>query len=170
MSPTRLIASRPTAVVGLRRPFSTYQAMAQVIESSHASLYLVFFAVTETAAPLIGSVASRARDGVRVTFCLDDNTDALSTLADLWPADAPLPRVLVPNRVRWPEGNMHAKAIIADGRSALITSANLTGWATDQNLELGILVDEPTARELRDFIITLLRSRALVQIPIPVRS
>jgi phosphatidylserine/phosphatidylglycerophosphate/cardiolipin synthase-like enzyme len=38
-------------------------------------------------------------------------------------------------------GNLHAKAIICDESAALVTSANLTGFAMEINMELGILVE-----------------------------
>ena len=37
-------------------------------------------------------------------------------------------------------GVLHAKAVIADSRSALVSSANLTAAALDRNMELGLLV------------------------------
>lgn len=170
MSPTRLVVSRPIPIRGTRRPFSTFQAMKAVIESAQSSLILVFYAITESASPLIDSIAARARDGVRVTFCLDDATGALSTLANLWPADVTPPRILLPNRKTWKGGNLHAKAIIADGKSALVTSANLTGWATDSNFEIGVRFDDDMARELRDYVLTLLRSGALRVKDLPTLS
>jgi phosphatidylserine/phosphatidylglycerophosphate/cardiolipin synthase-like enzyme len=39
------------------------------------------------------------------------------------------------------KGTLHAKAVIADGERALVTSANLTGSALDINMELGLVVD-----------------------------
>ena len=85
MTPTRLIVSRPTPLVGTRRSFSTFQAMQAIIESARSSLILVFYAITESARPLVDSIAARARDGVRVTFCFDDRywslIDACSSLA-----------------------------------------------------------------------------------------
>lgn len=170
MTPTRLIVSRPTPLVGTRRSFSTFQAMQAIIESAQSSLILVFYAITESARPLVDSIAARARYGVRVTFCLDDSTGALSTLARLWPEDTPSPRILLPNRQVWKEGNLHAKAIIADRKAALVTSANLTGWATDSNLEVGVRIDEELARELHDYVLTLLRSGALYVAELPSTS
>ena len=35
---------------------------------------------------------------------------------------------------------MHAKCAIADGRIAFVTSANLTGAAMTENMELGLVV------------------------------
>jgi len=42
-----------------------------------------------------------------------------------------------------PEGVLHAKAVVADRRRVLVTSANLTEAALDRNYELGLVVDDP---------------------------
>ena len=36
--------------------------------------------------------------------------------------------------------SLHAKAAIADDKLAFVTSANLTGYALERNMELGLLV------------------------------
>jgi phosphatidylserine/phosphatidylglycerophosphate/cardiolipin synthase-like enzyme len=41
-------------------------------------------------------------------------------------------------------GVLHAKAVIADARTALVTSANQTGYALSANMELGLLVSGGT--------------------------
>jgi phosphatidylserine/phosphatidylglycerophosphate/cardiolipin synthase-like enzyme len=54
---------------------------------------------------------------------------------------------------------LHAKAVIADGRSALITSANLTERAIDSNIELGLLIhSESVSKRLRGHILSLIAS------------
>lgn len=35
---------------------------------------------------------------------------------------------------------MHAKVIVADGHTCFITSANLTGFAMERNIEAGVLI------------------------------
>ena len=35
---------------------------------------------------------------------------------------------------------MHAKGVVVDESAAFVTSANLTGHALDENMELGVLV------------------------------
>ena len=163
---TRLVASRPTPVLGAQRPFSTFQSMVAIIDSSRFSLLLLVYALTEPARPLIERIADRASKGVKVTFCLDDHEGNVATLSRLWPANVESPRVLMPNRKRWAEGNMHAKVIISDTKSALITSANFTGWATDSNLEVGVLVEERLAKELHEYIMALVRSGAIEDRPL----
>ncbi len=43
-----------------------------------------------------------------------------------------------------PSGVLHAKAVVADGESLFVTSANLTEAALDRNIELGILLRDRT--------------------------
>lgn len=38
-------------------------------------------------------------------------------------------------------GRVHAKVIVADRASCFITSANLTGYAMERNMELGLLIE-----------------------------
>ena len=86
-----------------------------------------------------------------------DAADAFSALAGAasfwyWPAE---------NR---PDGgaSMHAKAAIADSRTALVTSANLTGAALAQNMELGLLVTGGSVpRRLADHFRALMTSGVL---------
>ena len=42
------------------------------------------------------------------------------------------------------KGKVHAKVVVADETRALITSANLTARAWDDNIELGVLVRDPS--------------------------
>ena len=46
-------------------------------------------------------------------------------------------------------GNLHAKAYIADGHTAIVSSANLTDGGLRRNLELGVAITDPaTVREI----------------------
>ena len=66
---------------------------------------------------------------------------------------------------RWPldkrppldngHASMHAKALVADRSRALVTSANFTGRALDDNMEIGVLV---TGGELPQALATHLES------------
>jgi phosphatidylserine/phosphatidylglycerophosphate/cardiolipin synthase-like enzyme len=77
------------------------------------------------------------------------------------------PRVLErsPDRSS-PAGLLHAKAVLADDRWVFITSANLTAAAWDQNIELGLLTEEPplAAQIARHFEILIAR-KLLVRLP-----
>ena len=59
-----------------------------------------------------------------------------------WPGEA-RPNVCYDPRsleLDGPAGVLHAKAVVADGESVFMTSANLTDAALDRNIELGVLI------------------------------
>ena len=60
------------------------------------------------------------------------------------------PRALSANPLE--RASLHAKCVIADGKSALITSANFTEAAQRRNIEAGVLVNHgPLVARLRSF-------------------
>jgi len=67
-------------------------------------------------------------------------------MAEAWPFGDPLPRVYYDARALkvQPRFNMHAKCVVVDGAAALVTSANFTRRAHEQNLECGVLLEDPT--------------------------
>jgi phosphatidylserine/phosphatidylglycerophosphate/cardiolipin synthase-like enzyme len=69
-----------------------------------------------------------------------------AVLAEIWPFGPPFPRVYYDRRavVPRPRFNMHAKCVVVDGECALITSANFTLRAQEQNTECGVLLEDPT--------------------------
>ncbi len=57
---------------------------------------------------------------------------------------------------------LHAKVIIADGRDALITSANLTYHGYEANIEIGVRVAGEPARLVEDHFRDLIRAEELI--------
>ena len=57
---------------------------------------------------------------------------------------------------------LHAKAVIADGRLAFVSSANLTGSGLEHNLELGILIrGGPVPRRIAEHFTSLIAAGVL---------
>lgn len=112
-------------------------------------------------------IADAVRRGVAVTMVLDrgekpygkNNRDVL---LDLWPDDVPAPQLLT-----WeiPEGEnhlkLHAKVLVADRSDALVTSANLTMYAMDRNMEMGVRVSGGAGARIAHHF-GLLRSREVL--------
>jgi phosphatidylserine/phosphatidylglycerophosphate/cardiolipin synthase-like enzyme len=66
-------------------------------------------------------------------------------MAQLWPFSGPRPHVYFDVRAlaARPRFNMHAKCVVVDGERALVTSANFTRRAHEQNIECGVLLEAP---------------------------
>jgi phosphatidylserine/phosphatidylglycerophosphate/cardiolipin synthase-like enzyme len=61
-------------------------------------------------------------------------------------------------------GAMHVKCLIADGWKALVSSANLTDYALEMNMELGLLVHGSLPRRLAEHFKQLIVRRVLMPI------
>ena len=123
-----------------------------------------------------------AHPTLRVRLCLNiardwkDDRPAAAILeefrrelaAQIWPW-APLPEVFYDPRALLPfdgpRASLHGKAIVVDHSVALITSANFTEAAQERNIELGVLVREPSfAATVEGHIESLIASSDLVRL------
>jgi phosphatidylserine/phosphatidylglycerophosphate/cardiolipin synthase-like enzyme len=73
------------------------------------------------------------------------NGTVTTVMAKVWPFSGPRPHVYYDVRalVARPRFNMHAKCVVVDGERALVTSANFTRRAHEQNIECGVLLEAP---------------------------
>jgi cardiolipin synthase A/B len=127
---------------------ATSAVLAEVIEEARKSLVIVSFAAYKVAA-VVEALRAAADRGVDVRLILEsvveskgklthDAKEAFEILGGVvsfyvWPAEL---------RVSQGGGHasMHAKCAVADRRTAFVTSANLTGSAMTDNMELGLVV------------------------------
>lgn len=127
---------------------ATSAVLAEVIDEARKTLVVVSFAAYKVAA-VVDALRGAAGRGVDVRLVLEsvveskgklshDARGAFDALGDsvsfyVWPADL---------RVSQGGGHaaMHAKCAVADRRTAFVTSANLTGAAMTDNMELGLVV------------------------------
>lgn len=166
----------PTDEITLR---STRAVLHDLIAGSTETLILVSYA-SYGVAELAEDLREAAERGVRVTLILEsdeDSTDhhgpirpgklklapALGALGDMlhlyrWPAD-------LRAAIAAPTASLHAKCVIADARRALVTSANLTDAAINDNMELGVLIESPTtAPQLHRHFHQLIADGVLVRV------
>ncbi|ALY52217.1 DISARM system phospholipase D-like protein DrmC [Pseudomonas aeruginosa] len=131
-----------TELVPARR---TEQALIQVIDAARQRLFITSYVAydIESVARALRSAAER---DVRIDFLVEMSsaqggkvsTDPIANL-----------RKIVPNAsfyvwknkaAAFVNGSVHAKVAVADRALCFITSANLTGYAMDQNMEAGVLI------------------------------
>ncbi len=69
-----------------------------------------------------------------------------------WPFGSPYPRFFYdPRPLEGVYASLHAKCVVIDDRRALVTSANFTDRGQTRNVEVGVLIDDPTfARALAE--------------------
>ncbi len=143
------------------------QGLLEVVRGTHQQLWLVSFVIRSGVDDVIKALAERAQAGAAVRILLDHRADGFSGAIEKLTGEAPGCEVFV-----WPDeerefapgkiANLHAKCAVADGRQAYVSSANLTGWAMDHNLEVGYLVTGgPTPIRLHEHFDALLSSGQL---------
>ena len=112
----------------------------------------------------IVSLAAAVARGVTTRVVFDervrpDGRDNRQVLVSAWPDGVRLPELLT---WRLPHGDqhlkLHAKVLVADKRDALVTSANLTFYAMDRNMEMGArLIGSPATEIARHFELLTIR-------------
>ncbi|MEF8709529.1 MAG: DISARM system phospholipase D-like protein DrmC [Candidatus Accumulibacter propinquus] len=131
-----------TPFVSTRR---TEQALLQVINAAKQTLFITSF-VAYDVSTIVKSLNGASDRGVAIVMLLELSQghggsitfDAMGNM-----------RALVPSAhlYAWcdkadsfSDGCVHAKVAVADGSTCFITSANLTGYAMERNMEAGVLI------------------------------
>ena len=132
-----------TPFVAARR---TEQALLQVINAAKQSLFITSFVAYDVSG-IVKSLNLAIDRGVDVSMLLESSHDhggnvSIDGIGKM--------RSLVPQArlYAWRDkadpfidGSVHAKVAVADGTVCFITSANLTGYAMERNMEAGVLID-----------------------------
>jgi cardiolipin synthase len=158
----------PSPVLGLR---ATRAVVDTIVARATSSLLLMSFAGYKVD-DLVTSLAAAIERGVEVAFVLETHDDSGGDLS----VDAAKAFTALAGRARfyrWPieareayfahSARLHAKCIVADRTTAFVTSANLTGAAINDNIELGVLIEAgPLPGRLHDHIDALIAAETLV--------
>ena len=131
-----------TPFVAARR---TEQALLQVINGAHKTLYMTSFVAYDISS-VVKALNNAIDRGVRVGMLLEASqahggnvsVDGIGKMRAL----VPLAKLYAWNlkAQQFADGSVHAKVAVADRAVSFITSANLTGYAMERNMEAGVLI------------------------------
>ena len=125
------------------------QALCELIDSAQEKLLVVSFVVYK-ADKVYTAIRSAIERGVHVSFLTEASKEHGGSL-DVDPSDTLKKKFPEADFYRWENPDtshpavVHVKCAIADERRALVTSANLTGAAMGNNMELGVLISSRRA-------------------------
>jgi cardiolipin synthase len=140
---TELVWTGPTTpFVSARR---TEQALLQVINAAQRTLFITSFVAYDVSS-IVKALNEASARGVLISMLLELSLahggsisfDAIGKM-----------KLLVPSArlyawrdkaEEFSDGRVHAKVAVADGNTCFITSANLTGFAMERNMEVGVLI------------------------------
>lgn len=150
----------------------TDQAMLELIHGAKRTIELVTFAAYKV--PVIAdALRNAAVRGVDIRLILESEEESAGKVA--YDAIHALGAALI-SRTKvyfWPMvcrerdtaghyGSLHAKCAVADGRMAFISSANLTDYAMNLNMELGVLIrGGPIPRQISEHLRILIATDVL---------
>lgn len=140
---TELVWTGPTTpFVSARR---TEQALLQVINATERALFITSF-VAYDVSTIVKALNAAAERGVVVSILLELSEahggnisfDAIGKIGSFVPFAVLY--VWRDKADQFAGGSVHSKVAVADGRLCFITSANLTGYAMEKNMEAGVLI------------------------------
>jgi phosphatidylserine/phosphatidylglycerophosphate/cardiolipin synthase-like enzyme len=150
---------------------ATAQALAELIAGARHELLLMTYAATPHP-PVLAALSAAAERGVSVTVVVETLQGAAGMLAGPEPAAA---FAGVPGVTLWhwpveqrdePGARMHAKIAVADRRTLLVSSANLTQSGALRNIEAGVLIHGGSApHRAAEHIAELKASGVLAPLP-----
>jgi phosphatidylserine/phosphatidylglycerophosphate/cardiolipin synthase-like enzyme len=129
---------------------ATAQVLVELVGEATSELLLMTYSA-KPYRPLLDALAAAVSRGVAVTVVVETLAGAGSALAGAEPAAA-FASVPAVELLHWPVGQrsettakMHAKLAVADRRTLLVSSANLTQSGVGKNIEAGLLIRGGTA-------------------------
>ena len=130
-----------TTAVPVRR---MEQSLCELVDSAREKLLIVSFVAYKTE-KVYGAIRAAIGRGVHVSFLTEASKEHGGSL-DVDPSDLLKKQFPEADFYRWenPDSShpavVHVKCAIADECKALVTSANLTGAAMENNMELGLMI------------------------------
>jgi len=160
-----------TDAVSMRR---VDQLIYEMMSGAEQEIFLVTYAAYK-AEKAVKSLSDAVARGVQVSLIIEVSKESGGTLKfDGLEAF----RTAVPGAqlYYWPQskrkksdsgayGSMHAKCLVMDRKRALVSSANLTDYALEANMELGLCVERAVAKRLADHFEQLIFRGDLVAVP-----
>jgi cardiolipin synthase len=156
-----------TPFVSARR---TEQVLLEVISTATSTLFITSF-VAYNVSSIVKALNAALDRGVGVSMLLESSQDHggsinIDVIGKM--------RMLVPQAQLYAwrdkadaylDGRVHAKVAVADGNTCFITSANLTGYAMEKNMEAGVLISGGRIPKLLDeHLRSLINTRVVTQI------
>ncbi len=132
-----------------------------MINDAQNEILVVGYVFTEGAKSLLEQVARAGRERrVRVTIIGNRIEEHLPALRSAWSVGCPEPRVFsCPANLRDDMSALHAKLLVCDAATALITSANFSHHGLHENIEIGVKVVSPSVARLLEFFNSLIVAR-----------
>jgi cardiolipin synthase len=125
----------------------------EIIQDASQEIQVMAYVLTAQAERMLGLLERAAQRGLKVTIIVNQLEAQDPTIQRRLRSMAKNQRSMMLVDFRDPEGRqLHAKAIVADRRKAVIGSANFSWGGMVTNFEIGVLVEGEAAWKLADLV------------------
>lgn len=126
----------------------TKSEMIKLITTAKKSIYVFGFFLTGHASEVIDALKEASGRGIKIIFIADSIDKFVTPLEKIWKSGSlPSCYVINKNSEHGSELKMHAKTIIIDECRLILTSANLTHYGLNKNVEFGVIIENRTVAE-----------------------
>jgi cardiolipin synthase A/B len=139
----------PTHQISTRK---TEQALLEVINTSKTNMFFTCF-VSYKATKIIAAIKNAINRGVDISILIESSDDPddgiFANAIDKMKQSLPEAKIFYwkKKEAEFEDGKVHAKIAVADNQVCFISSANLTEYAMEKNMEVGILIYGGTVPE-----------------------
>ena len=144
---------------------ATFPTMIEMVEDARSEIVIVGYVFTAGAGEFVRKVEHARSRGVSVTIVGNRMRQNIVGLRRLWQNVQP------PEVYSWESdgtdelASLHAKLLICDRSTALVTSANYSLHGLHENIEIGLKVRSASVERLNDFVKQLTTSGEVVPVP-----
>lgn len=161
----KLIMTGPLHANNIGYTLGNFRTLLETAQREIILVGYVFNNIKGQMDPIIESLLSATSKGVNVKIFFQKGKSS-NSLHSIWnkSKNSALPELYV-YKPKEKNSVLHAKVLIKDGTSILVTSANMTGSAMTKNIELGILYEGKLASDARKMLHDLIDEQYMVPVP-----
>jgi len=160
-SKTSLVMTGP--IIFKKNAENTDAVILNMINSAKRTITLVGYVVLIDTSTIFDALVNATKRGVRIRLVFNKAETHLKKFLRMWDLHVTFP-ALFTYKPEKKSTNLHAKVLIIDSREILTTSANMTGYGINENLEMGIRHIGIVASNAEKIIDTLIEKKYLVKI------
>jgi len=128
---------------------NTKQVIERMLKSANDKVTIVDYRITSKAESIVEELNKCLKEGVDIDLIVDNHRANERELRKCFSEiSLARPRIFIRKEKESKYYKMHAKVIIIDDVQMLIGSANLTKLGTEDNFELGVLINGPIVRTM----------------------
>jgi len=128
---------------------NTKQVIERMLKSANDKVTIVDYRITSRAESIVEELNKCLKEGVDIDLIVDNHRANERELRKCFSEiSLARPRIFIRKEKESKYFKMHAKVIIIDDVQMLIGSANLTKLGTEDNFELGVLINGPIVRTM----------------------